>query len=49
MRYYVRSSDGADYLVAWWQDGEQTFGGRGDAMRELRMLDESGAYVWGRS
>lgn len=47
MTYYVRSTDGADYVVGRYLGGRWIPGTREDALTELRALNEPGAYVWG--
>jgi hypothetical protein len=49
MRYYVRSTDGQDYAVTLWVDGQKVWRTRDDAIEECRALSEPGAYVWGTS
>lgn len=49
MNYYVRSSDGTDYRVGLWREGRYYPGTRSDALDELHLLNEPGAYVWGKS
>lgn len=49
MHYFVRSTDGADYSVGLWNDGEWRPLCKADALRECALLDEPGAYVWGKS
>jgi hypothetical protein len=49
VRWFVRSEDGASYIVGVWRDGEWIDGNQADAERELRALDEPGAWIWSRS
>lgn len=46
-QYFVRSSDGTDYKVGRWLHGVWVPGTVTDAYRELALLNEPGAYVWG--
>lgn len=49
LTYYVRDSDGHDFRVGVWREGEWHKGSRADALRERDILDEPGSYVWGRT
>jgi hypothetical protein len=48
-QYYVHSADGTDYKVGAWAHGTWLPGTVNDAYRELALLNERDAYVWGES
>lgn len=43
--YFVVDSQGQEYRVGRWVDGEYINGTLGDAMHEIKMLDEPGSHV----
>ena len=49
MQWFVRSTDGTNYRVGQWFDGQWFPGDRARAEREHALLGEPGSWIWASS